>query len=198
MIFDQKSNSLLNSKCELIKKFDCPLSKKWEMMSTTKSESVRFCSACQKDVIDITPFDELQIIALFKVNISACAYLNLTEYEGELLVINQPERPKTCIEHGVGGLSIIFTARGESEILESQNNGNKIIRVPEYPDAAYLIPTNLNAGSKVFLNDIIEQIITTRIMTRNSQRVEYLSQGEAFWDGKQIIVDRPNLMKICG
>jgi len=77
-------------------------------MSITESESVRFCGACQKDVIGITPFGESQIIALFQVNPSACAHMNFHKalsrnqgyeyrldssnamWDGECIIIDEP------------------------------------------------------------------------------------------------------------
>ena len=123
MIFDQESNSLLNSKKELIKAFDCPLSKKWEMMSTTESESVRFCGACQKDVIDITPFDESQIIALFQVNPSACAHINFHNALCDFKFISSPAELDRCINDDNAGLPVINTARDLAAINRAVKEG---------------------------------------------------------------------------
>lgn len=134
MIFDQESNSLLNSKHKLVKTFDCPLSKKWEMMSITESESVRFCGACQKDVIDITPFGESQIIALFQVNPSACAHINFHKALCEFEFINSPLELERCNDENSDNLPIINTARDLTAINRAVKEGFTVIIEPTNPN----------------------------------------------------------------
>lgn len=73
----------------LIKKFDCPLSKKWdELMPWSASWDdkrdhavKRLCGACEKCVIDFNGFSEEQIIGLVAVEPDACAYLRMDHPE---------------------------------------------------------------------------------------------------------------------
>jgi hypothetical protein len=136
MIFDRETNSLKTSKGKLIKKFDCPLSKKWESMSTTASEHVRFCSNCHKDVIDITPFNEEQIIALFQVNSTACAHINFHEALCEIELKGTAHLKKSCNLKNHLNLPVINTARDIDAINRAILEGYKVIIRPTNPKDA--------------------------------------------------------------
>jgi len=55
----------------------------------------------------------------------------------------------------------------------------------EYPFAAYLVPSDLSAGTRVLLEDLIEDLIGA---TWNQGDVYRLSSCEAIWDGQDIVI----------
>lgn len=136
MIFDRDTNSLKTSKGQLIKKFDCPLSKEWKSMSTTASESVRFCTDCQRDVIDITPFNEEQIIALFKVNTIACAHINFNEALCDIELRGKASSNQCCNFNNSSNLTVINTARDMDAINRAVLEGYKVVIEPTNPNDA--------------------------------------------------------------
>ena len=241
MFIDQASNSLFNTKKELIKTFDCPLSKKWESMSRTESDVLRFCGACQKDVIDITGFDESQIIALFEVKPSACAHLNIRKAVCDIRLINAPSDENRCIKINADNLPIINTARDITAINKAVKAGFIVDIRPTHPDqapeskvrisqdeqgdyqiegydfrsffpddaemvyqksgvnlsafAAYMIPRDLVAGTRVFVPDIIEHVVESSWNQGDQYR---LHASAALWDGEHIIIDEVVTSEICG
>jgi hypothetical protein len=136
MIFDRESNSLKTSKDQLIKKFDCPLSKEWKSMSTTASAYVRFCSSCRKDVVDITPFNEKQIIALFKVNTTACAHINFNEALCEIELKGTASFKECCNFNNHSSLPVINTARDIDAINRAVSEGYTVVIEPTKPNDA--------------------------------------------------------------
>lgn len=111
----------------LIKKFDCPLDKKWnELMPWSASwddkrdhKVKRFCGACDKCVIDFNGFSEEQIIGIVAVEPDACGYLRMDHPELREVVGEERERPRcgkdhsSCIEPSLSrhGNRVIHTAR---------------------------------------------------------------------------------------
>lgn len=56
------------------------------------------------------------------------------------------------------------------------------------PFAAYLIPNYLFIGQKVFLEDLIEDFIGTRIQSKFGSSTERLPSAQAIWNGKDIVI----------
>ncbi len=105
-------------------------------MSRTQSEVLRFCGACQKDVIDITRFDEPQIIALFEVNPSACAHIHIQNAVCDIELINAPADKNACIQINDENLPIITTARDITAINQAVKAGFAVdIRATKPTDA---------------------------------------------------------------
>lgn len=67
----------------------------------------------------------------------------------------------------------------------------------ESPYAAYLIPEDIEIGEKVFLDDLIEDIVAGSWNQGNAWRLEYT---EAIWDGKdfKIAKDLSEPIRIIG
>ncbi|WP_192021461.1 hypothetical protein [Shewanella sp. WPAGA9] len=242
MIIDRENNNLLDSNGQLVKKFDCPLNKQWSHLSTTVSEKVRFCGACQKDVINITSFNEQQIIALFKVNPKACAYVNFHDATCDFKFINAREKPLTCSFENVERLPVINTARDIEAINRAVEEGFTIAIVPnelldspttkkglfvdenldlesrgfDYrfpekslapesykvlgknlsPFAAYIIPRNFPANTRVYLTDVIEHIVGEYCSSQNNETRVNSCYG--FWDGEKITLDEHEAVEYLG
>ena len=68
----------------------------------------------------------------------------------------------------------------------------------ESPYAAYLIPPDLQAGEKVFLEDLIEDLVGGKWNQGDTFRLE---SCEAVWDGSDLIVqfeEKEDMAIVCG
>jgi hypothetical protein len=68
----------------------------------------------------------------------------------------------------------------------------------ESPFAAYLIPPDIRIGEKVFLEDLIEDIVVGKWKQGDTFR---LQACEAIWDGEDMIVqfeEKPDAVIMCG
>ncbi len=54
------------------------------------------------------------------------------------------------------------------------------------PFAAYLVPSDIQTGERVYLDDLIEDIVGGSWNQGDTYR---LSSSEAVWDGKQLLID---------
>ncbi|MDO6718703.1 hypothetical protein Q4575_04785 [Psychrosphaera sp. 1_MG-2023] len=240
MTIDLSDNSLYSNSGELIKTFECPLSKSWELLSLTKNQLVRFCADCRNDVINITQFDEKEIIALFKVNHSACAYINFPKAKAEFSFRNSSPDETKCIET-VNNLPVIQTARDIEAINIAIKAGSKVLIKPTDPNsapqskvgiyhnkngeltiegydlrhfdwknsqttyyksgqnfspfAAYIIPRNFPNNVKVYIPDVIEHVIDSSWNQGDTFR---LNSTTGFWNGEEIIIDKPEPMIMVG
>ncbi|MEZ9906120.1 hypothetical protein AB4343_14905 [Vibrio breoganii] len=142
MIFDLSLNALFTADKVMVKQFTCPLRKKWEELSWTESEYKRYCSSCEKPVIDITEFQEEQIIALFKVQPDACAYLDFHKTKCNFEFINEkPSRNESTRQSGCKGrnhqnLVVINTARNIEAINRGTQQGYQVLLRSTSPDDA--------------------------------------------------------------
>lgn len=97
MRFIVKDKVLETDDGELIKEFNCPLEKRWDDLlpwanhwrDNELNDRKRQCGACQKAVVNLQHYREIQIIALVEVNPEVCGYLradhpDLTEIVGDL------------------------------------------------------------------------------------------------------------------
>ncbi|CAM4146217.1 hypothetical protein [Vibrio neonatus] len=131
MILHLASNTLLTTDGIKIKQFSCPLQKNWEQLSWTKSEFKRFCSSCDKHVIDLTTFTEEQIIAIFKIAPDACAYIDFHNSVSDIKFINTSKplehESNICNETIRNDLLVINTARDIESINRAVKQGYKAI-----------------------------------------------------------------------
>ncbi|MDN3717774.1 hypothetical protein [Vibrio breoganii] len=139
MKLDLSSNSLFTSDGKLIKQFSCPLRKQWGELSLTASVVTRFCSSCDKNVIDLTEFGEEQIIAIFKVNPEACAYIDFhrTEVEFEFIDTEGKEgKDAQCLGRNHSNLVVIKTARDIASMNRAEKQGYKLLIKPTNSEKA--------------------------------------------------------------
>ena len=61
------------------------------------------------------------------------------------------------------------------------------------PLSAYIIPKDLEAGSKVYISDIIQHIVKSSHHTKHR-----LNTGSGVWDGKKIEVEKPIIEYLIG
>ncbi|CAM3051837.1 hypothetical protein [Vibrio rarus] len=135
MRLDLASNTLFSSNGTVVKTFSCPLRKKWSELSWTASELSRFCSACEKQVINLTYFNEDQIIALFQVNPEACAYVGFHNAKIQYQFTNNSndydEDDLTgCIGRNTEHLVVINTARDMCAINRAEKEGYQVLIKP--------------------------------------------------------------------
>jgi len=138
MIFDRATNKLCTNEGRLIKQFDCPLQKQWGMMSKTESEVVRFCSSCQKDVVNITGFTEQQIIAIFSVTPNKCAHVDLNLSYEDIQLKGKAIDAHKCHNSNGHNFPIINTARDLPSINKAVEDGYEVI----------VLPTNIKSSPK--------------------------------------------------
>jgi hypothetical protein len=228
-----------------MKTLHCPLNKQWNKLSTTSSGRVRYCSSCEKNVTDITNFNEEQVTVIFEVNPDHCVYLDLrggqTEVEAigdlrddweeweecttkqsmlptintarDLVAMNRAvkegyhliirsTRPETAPKSTVmihtldeNELSISGYDFCSNKSLEA-NIGQKSYGINKSPFAAYLIPKDLEKGTKVFIPDLIEHIEIRHFVLQ-----EYdcrRNSGEAIWDGDNLNIIEEHYLQIMG
>lgn len=124
MIYNHKKRSLYSDDKRLIRKFDCPLKKQWDRLSSTGADHVRYCGSCEKKVLDISPFSEEQMIAVFKTTPNQCAYLNFEETTAHIAIEGKEDGTTKCAMEI--NLPCIQTARGLTAINEAIRNGNRV------------------------------------------------------------------------
>lgn len=105
MRYDATERILYTNDGTVIKQFSCPLDKRWAILTMTESERIRFCSACDKEVVDISDFDENQILAILDVKPSACMHLDLQRTK-LVSVIGNKKTMARCIRDVVESDSI--------------------------------------------------------------------------------------------
>ncbi|GAD89588.1 hypothetical protein VHA01S_023_00020 [Vibrio halioticoli NBRC 102217] len=141
MILHLASNTLLSTDGSKIKQFSCPLEKNWEQLSWTKSEFKRFCSSCDKHVIDLTTFTEEQIIAIFKIDPDACAYIDFRHSVNDIRFISttktHEQESNICGETNRDNLLVINTARDVESINRAVKLGYKVIIKPTVYDECF-------------------------------------------------------------
>jgi hypothetical protein len=124
--YSPESQTLFSQDGKLIKSFSCPLNKKWQHLSLTDNDLVRFCGSCSKDVTDISSFNEQQIIAIFKVSPESCAYLNFDEAT-ETIELEESMGLSGCNnDTSKSKLPVIQTIRGEDAINSAVRQGLKL------------------------------------------------------------------------
>lgn len=260
MKYDVKT-SLLSSEAGpfWVKRLSCPLKKKWhELQRLAPSEQDGFtilggeslnepaelrrhCPSCDKDVIDITTFDDREVGALLRVNPAVCvhastrsAYISFDGVEAEKTMRSSKY---SCWENTVG-VPVVNTARTvyainaaakegywpllkpaipsariKQKVLVSQSDDGTIniggdFRAqfgaetywhnpyqPALPFAAYLIPPGLQAGVRVYLPDLIEDI--EGVSWNQGDRYRRTS-AYAVWDGKDIAIEQEPPLSFVG
>jgi hypothetical protein len=235
MRYDRTTQSLYSDSSELIRKFRCPLAKAWDHLSSTSNNYVRYCGSCSKNVMDITPFDERQMIALFKVHPEQCAHLNFEESEEKIVIEGEASASVPPCAKLNNDMPVIQTARGIDAINDAITSGYRVdIRETDVmnaicwngrwgkrkdgliehshgytfepsgytshpqgyldsPLSAYIIPADLNGGTQVYVTDVIEHIVKS---THHSK--SRLTSGTGIWDGKSLIVDKPEVQHMIG
>lgn len=252
-IEDSEARKLFSNDGKLLKKLSCPLNKNWDELHsiegievdslfrslTRSNELKRHCWSCNKNVVNISSFNDDQVIALLEVNPELCIYASKKskhiEFTGE-------DAAKICPPEEKYGMPVIQTARTISaindgalngfwplikpvipsdeiyqKILVRQNDDGTIETSSDYrsgygglmtglryyynpytsplPFAAYLIPKDLPSGTKVFLPDLIEDIVG---MEWNQGDKYRRNSGYAVWDGKDLILDHEDVGGIMG
>ncbi|MEH6592649.1 MAG: hypothetical protein V7746_20450 [Halioglobus sp.] len=126
MIYDHTTQSLYTNHRELIRQFSCPLAKKWNHLSLTSNDYVRYCGSCSKDVLDITDFDERQMMALFEVHPGQCAHLNFDETEETIKIEGETYSNAPICVKAQCDKPVIQTARGIEAINEAIRDGHLV------------------------------------------------------------------------
>ena len=118
MKYNSQNKSLYSKNGRLIKNFDCPLNKELGHLSFTNNDLIRYCGSCSKNVIDITSFNENQIIAIFKISPESCAYIDFKQAL-EVIEVESDIFPDRCDNNtSITNRTVIQTARG----LDAINN----------------------------------------------------------------------------
>lgn len=235
MIYEQNIQSLFTDDRQLIREFRCPLAKAWNHLSLTGNDYVRYCGSCSRDVLDVTTFEEKQMIALFEVDPEQCAYLDFDEALDVIKIEGEPqfyragcteleyEKPVIQTARGVDAINgairnghlvdirktdvdgaVVLTnhwVRGEDGLIRHADQyseaGDYVTSHPQgylsSPLSAYVIPRQLEPGTKVYLSDVIEHIV------EKAHHSEYrLRSGAGIWDGESIMVDEPRVHDVVG
>lgn len=244
---------LMGEKHDPLKHLDCPLLKRWDelqIIDIGKQSAPdphplkRHCSSCDKDVIDITHFDESQVRALLQLDPDACIHADSSSEHIEFIDYGneKDDHRSSSFEYGCQGsrldVPIVRTARSISGINHAAAEGfwplikpatpspeirNKLLVFqcsdgsvlmggdfrssvynevywynpyqPQIPFAAYLIPTGLAAGTRVFLPDLIEDIIGSSSNQGDNYRRR---SGYATWNGEDLEIEERGVLSFVG
>ena len=150
----ERTRELLGRNGELLKKLSCPLRKQWNELQVVEvvdeglpkvHQLMRFCVACERNVIDISGFDEDQVKAILAVQPDACLHVS-SENRNISFESARPSpiptglppefRPSfgdfSCTTEGMG-VPIIKTARTISAINHWISMGLKALIKPVEP-----------------------------------------------------------------
>ncbi|MGF1692377.1 hypothetical protein [Photobacterium kagoshimensis] len=154
MRLDLDTSELHSSNGELLAEFDGYVHNNWDALSWTKSEFVRFCGVCQKEVLNITSFSEPQIKALLQLKPDVCIYFDENKLCESIEVVGDfEENVEKCHSCNNDNAPVIVAARDLEAMTRAEQMGYKLaivaVDILTAPSRTVRLSKNMCGGYEV-------------------------------------------------